>query len=139
MTYGSRPRRRKSQAPQPRARVTAAIRATARCRRALGAGLLHLSATGISLLAASTAVERAGPGGRIEVGVHSEVATQFDPAVAVVRIRQKALDQRSGEPGVARASTARARSWLSRSRPSHAPFSWRIVSIGCCRRSWPKP
>jgi hypothetical protein len=139
MTYGSRQRRRKSRAPQPRARVTAAIRATARCRRALGARLLHLSATGLSLLAASTAVERAGPGGRIEVGVHSEAAAQFDPAGAVVRIRQKALDQRSGEPGVAGASTARARSWLSRSRFHHALFSWSIVSIVCCRRSWPKP
>src|SRR5271169_3221652 len=84
MTYGSRQRRRKSQTPQSRARVTAAIRATAQCRRALGARLLHLSATGISLLAASTAVERPGPSGRIEVGVHREVATQFDPAGAVV-------------------------------------------------------
>ena len=139
MTYGSRQRRRKSRAPQPRAGVTAAIRATARCRRALGAGLLHLSATGISLLAASTAVERAGPCGRIEIGVHSEVAAQFDPAGAVVRIRQKALDQRSGEPGVARACTARARSWLSPSRPSHAHFIWSIVSIVCWRRSWRKP
>ena len=36
-------------------------------------------------------------------------------------------------------ATARARSWLSRSRPSHAHCSWSIVSIVCCRRSWPTP
>ena len=139
MTYGSRQRRRKSPAPQPRARVTAAIRATARCRRAPGAGLLYLSATGLSLLAASTAVERAGSGGRIEVGVHSEVAAQFDPAGAVVRICQETLDQRSGQPCVARAAATRARSWLSRSRFYYALFNRSIVSIVCWRRSWRKP
>ena len=139
MTYGSRQRRRKSRAPQPRARFAAAVQASARCRRALGARLLYLSTTGISVPAASAAVERTSGRNRIEGGLHGEAAAQFDSAGAVVRICQKTLDQRSGQPCVARASATRARSWLSRSHPSHAPFSWSIVSIGCCRRSWPKP
>ncbi len=139
MTYGSRQRRRKSRAPQPRARVAAAAQASARCRRALGARLLNLSTTGISVPAARAAVESTSGRGRIEGGLHSEAAAQFDSTGAVVRICQKTLDQRSGQPCVARAASTRARSWLSRSRFQYALFSWSIVSIVCCRRSWPKP
>ena len=139
MTYESRQRRRKSPAPQPRARFAAAVQASARCSRALGARLLYLFATGISVPAASAAVERTSSCGRIEGGLHGEASAQFDSAGAVVRICQKTLDQRSGQPCVARASATRARSWLSRSRFHYALFSWSIVSIVCCRRSWPKP
>jgi hypothetical protein len=139
MTYGSRQRCPKGRAPQPRARFAAAVRAIARCRRALGARLFHLSATGVSILAACPGTERAGRGWRVKVSVHGEVAAQFDPTGAVVRIRQKALDQRSGPASVARAAATRARSWLSRSRLNHALFTGSIGSIGCCRRSWPKP
>jgi hypothetical protein len=139
MTYGSRQRRRKSRAPQPRARSAAAVQASARCRRALDARLLYLSTTGISVPAPSAAVERTSSCGRIEGGLHGEAAAQFDSAGAVVRICQKTLDQRSGQPCVARASATRARSWLSRSRFHYALFSWSIVSIVCWRRSWPKP
>jgi hypothetical protein len=73
------------------------------------------------------------------VGVHGEAAAQFDPTGAVVRICQKALDQRSGPTGVTRAIATRARAWLSRRRLSHVLFSWSIVSIGYWLRSWPKP
>ena len=141
MTYAPRQWYRKGRAPESRATVTAAVRAIARCRRALGARLLHLSVTGVPLLAACPAIERAGRRWRIEVGVHGEAAAQFDPTGAVVRICQKALDQRSGQPGAARvaAKRARARSWLSRSRSSLALFTWNIVSIVCCRKSWRKP
>ena len=139
MTYGSRQRRRKSRAPQSRARFAAAVQASARGRRALDARLLYLSTTGISVPAASAAVERTSGRSRIEGGLHGEAAAQFDSAGAVVRICQKTLDQRSGQSCVARVAATRARSSLSRSRPSHAPFSWSIVSIVCCRRSWPKP
>lgn len=50
MTYGSRQRRPKSRAPQPRARFAAQGQASARCRRAVDARLLYLSTTGISVL-----------------------------------------------------------------------------------------
>jgi hypothetical protein len=139
MTYGSRQRRRKSQAAQPRARFAAAVQASARCRRALGARLLYLSTTGIPVSAARAAVEGTSGRRRVQGGFHGEAAAQFDSAGAVVRICQKTLDQRSGQPCVARAAATRARSWLSRSRLYYALFSWSIVSIVCCRRSWPKP
>jgi hypothetical protein len=139
MTYGSRQRRPKSRAPQPRARFAAQGQASARCRRAVDARLLYLSTTGISVPAASAAVERTSGRSRIEGGFHGEAAAQFDSTGAVVRICQKTLDQRSGQPCVARASATRARSWLSRNRFHYALFSWSIVSIVCCRRSWPKP
>src|SRR6266849_7484611 len=92
MTYGSRQRRSKGRASQPRARFAAAVRAAARCRRALGARLFHLAPTGISLPPTGTAVESAGSGRRVKVGVHGEAAAQFDPTGEVVRICQKALD-----------------------------------------------
>jgi len=139
MTYGSRQRCRKSRAPQPRARFAAAVQASARCRRALGARLLYLPTTSISVPPARAAVESTSGRGRIEGGLHGEAAAQFDSAGAVVRICQKTLDQRSGQPCVARAAATRARSWLSRSRFHHPLFSWSIVSIGCCQISWPKP
>jgi hypothetical protein len=139
VTYGSRQRRRKSRAPQSRAKFAAAVQVSARCRRALGARLLYLSTTGISLPAASAAVKSASGRGRIEGGLHREAAAQFDSARAVVRSCQKTLDQRSGQPCVARTAATKARSWLSRSRLHYAPFGWSIVSIVCCRRSWPKP
>jgi hypothetical protein len=141
MTYGSRQRHPKNRATQPRPRFAAAVRATARCRRALGARLLYLSGTGISLSAASAAAERAGGRGRVEVGIHGETAAQLDSAGAVIRLCQGTFDQRSGQPYVAHAAATRprARSWLSRSRFRHALFSWSIVSIACCRRNWPKP
>ena len=139
MTYGSRERRRKSRAPQPRERFAAAVQASIRCSPALGARLLYLSTTGISVLAARAAVERTSGRGRIQGGLHGEAAAQFDSAGAVVRICQKTLDQRSGQPCVACAAATRARSWLSRSRFYYALFSWSTVSIVCCRRSWPKP
>jgi hypothetical protein len=139
MTYGSRQRRRKSRASQSRARFAAAVQASARCSRALGARLLDLSPAGISVPAASAAVKKTSGRGRVEGGLHGEAAAQFDSTGAVVRICQKTLDQRSGQPCVARASATRARSWLSRSRLHHALSSWSIVSIVYCRRSWPKP
>src|SRR5713101_7572164 len=129
MTYESRHRHPKNRATQPRARFAAAVGATARCRRAPGARLLYLSATGLSLPAASAAAERASGRGRVEVGIHGEAAAQLDSTGAVVRICQRTLDQRSGQPCVARAAATRARSWLSRSRLYYALFSWSIVSI----------
>jgi uncharacterized protein YcaQ len=77
--------------------------------------------------------------GRNEGGLYGETAAQFDSARAVVRICQKTLDQRSGQPCVARAAATRARSWLSQSRSYYALFSWSIVSIAYCRKSSPKP
>jgi hypothetical protein len=139
MTYGSRQRHPKNRATQPRPRFAAAVRATARCRRALGARLLYLSGTGISLSAASAAAERAGGRGRVEVGIHGETAAQLDSAGAVIRLCQGTFDQRSGQPYVAHAAATRprARSWLSRSRFRHALFSWSIVSIACVGETGP--
>ena len=139
MTYGARQRHSEGRAPQPCASSAAAVRSTARCRRTLGARLCHISAASVPLSATSATAETTSRHQRAQVGIHSEAAAQFDPTGAVVRICQKTLDQRCGQPRAARVAATKARSWLSRSRLHDALFSGSIVSIGCCQKSWPKP
>src|SRR5438105_13168806 len=100
-TYEARQRHSEGRAPQPCASLTAAVRPTARCRRALGARLFHISATGVPLSATSATAETTSRHQRAQVGIHSEAAAQFDPTGAVVRICQKTLDQQCGEPRTA--------------------------------------
>ena len=138
MTYESRQRRSKSRTAQPRAGFAPAVRATSRGRRALGQRLLHLSTTGISLPSAGTSAEGARSGDRIEAGIHGKAAARFDSEGTVVRICQTTLDQRGGQPRVARAVATRARSWLRPSHFHHALFNWNIVLTVCCPTSWPK-
>ena len=138
VTYESCQRRSKGRTSQPRAGFAPAVRATSGRRRAPGQRLLNLSTTGISLPSAGTSAEGARSRDRIEVGIHGKAATQYDSAGAVVRICQTTLDQRGGQPRVARASATRARSWLRPGRFHHVPFSWSIVSTVCCPTSWPR-
>ena len=138
MTYESRQRRSKSRTAQPRAGFASAVRATSRDGRALGQRLLHLSTTGISLPSAGTSAEGARSGDRIEAGIHGKATARFDSTGAVVCICQTTLDQRGGQPRVARAAATRARSWLRPSHFHHALFSWNIVLIVCCPTSWPR-
>jgi hypothetical protein len=138
MTYESCQRRSKGRTSQPRARFAPAVRATSRGRRASGQRLLNLSTTGLSLPSAGTSAEGARSRDRVEVGVHGKAATQYDSAGAVVCICQTTLDQRGGQPRVARAAATRARSWLRPDCFRHGAFSWSIVSTVCCPTSWPR-
>jgi hypothetical protein len=138
MTYESRQPGSKGRASQPRAKVASAIQGIAGCSCAFGRRLLHLSPAGLSLPAASRAFERTCGCDRIEVGIHRKASAQFDSAGAVVRICQTALDQRGGQPRVARAAATRARSWLRPSHFHHVLFSWNIVLTVCCPTSWPR-
>jgi hypothetical protein len=136
MTYESRKRSSKGRAAEPRAEIAPAIRGSAGGSRAFGRRLLYLSSASLSLPATSTKIERTCGCGRIEVGLHGEATTQFDSAGAVVRICQTTLDQRGGQPRVARVAATRARSWLRPSHFHHALFSWNIVLTVCCPTSW---
>ena len=131
MTYESGQRGSKGRASLPRAEIAPAILGIAGCGRAFGRGLRHLSPAGLSLLTASTTAEGASGRDRIEVGVYVEANAQFDSAGAVVRICQTTLDQRGGQPRLARAAATRARSWLRPSHFHHALFSWSIVLTAC--------
>src|SRR5882724_1906802 len=46
---------------------------------------------------------------------------------------KRIVHQRGGQPSVARAAAARARAWVSRNQFGHAPCSWNMDSIVCCR------
>jgi hypothetical protein len=136
MTYGPRQRGAESRAAESCTRPTAAERAIAGGRRAVGARLFHFSPTSVSIPAASTAVERAGSGKRAKAGVHSQASTEFDPARAVVRICQKDFNQRSREPGASVVPATRGRSWLSRGQSRHGHFGWNIDLTACGLTNW---
>lgn len=136
MTYGPCQRRAESLASQSRPRPAAAVRATAGGGRAVGAGLCDLPPTGLSLPATGSAAEEAGPRERSEVGVYRQALAQFDSTSAAVRQRERVVDQRSGQSGLAHAATRRARAWLRPSELRTAFCSWNIASIVCCQTSW---
>jgi hypothetical protein len=136
MTYGSRQRRPKSRTSKPRPRAIGAIRRTLQCGRATSAGMLYFSSAGVPLRAAGPAFKGTCCGERIQTGVHGKTSTQFDSSRAVVRICQKDVDQRSRDSSAASVPATRGRSWLSRSQPRRAVFSWSIVLIACRQTSW---
>lgn len=138
MTYGPRQRRSKSRAPQSRTGSAPAVRATARCRRPFGQRLLDLSPASLPLSSASKPAAATNNRAGIKVGLHGKADAQFDSARAVVRICQATLDQRGGQPRVARAAATRARSWLRPSPLHHEPFSWSIALTVCYPTNWPK-
>src|SRR3954468_4874929 len=121
------PGRPKGRASQSCSHSAPRILSTARCRRAVGARLFHLSPTGISVPPTSTAIEGAVGGQRTQASVYSETAAQFDSTGAVVRICQERIDQRSGQPCLAGTAAKRARAWL-RAAPRET-FAWNIVLI----------
>jgi hypothetical protein len=135
MTYGPRQRRPKSRTSEPRTRAIGAIRRTSRCGRATSTGMLHFSSAGVPLRAAGPAFKGTRCGERIQTGVHGKAPTQFDSSRAIVRICQKDVDQRSRDSSAASVPATRGRSWLSRSQPRRAVFSWSIVLIACRQTS----
>jgi hypothetical protein len=136
MTYGACQRGAASRAAKSCSCPTSADRSTARGRRAVSARLFHFSSTSLSIPAASGKAERAGPGKRVQAGVHSQAATQLDSARAVVRICQKHFHQRSREPGAIGAPATRGRSWLSRSQSRHLSFGWNIDLTASGLTNW---
>src|ERR1700694_2061117 len=140
MTYEPCQRSAESRASQPRPRPAAAVRSTARGSRAVSARVCDIPTTGLSLPTTSSADEAAGPGSREggEAGVYGQALAQFDSTSTVVRQRERVVDQRSGQSGLARTAARRARAWLSRSQLRDALCSWNIASIVCCQKSWPR-
>jgi len=134
MTYGPCQRRPEIRASQSCSHSATRIRSTARCRRAVGARLFHLSPAGISLPPTGATVERAAGGQRTQAGVHRKTAAQFDSAGAVVRICQEPVHQRSGQPRLTGTAATRARAWL-RAAPL-GTFVWNIGLIVCLKRNW---
>jgi hypothetical protein len=135
MTYGPRQRRPKSRTSEPRTHALGAIRRAPRCGRATSAGMLHFCSAGVPLRAAGPAFKGACCGERIQTGVHGKAPTQFDSSRAVVRICQEDVDQRSRDSSAASVPATKGRSWLSRSQPRRAVFSWSIVLIVCHQTS----
>lgn len=114
MTYESSQRCAEGRASKPCSRSSAEVRPTAGGSRAIGGRLCDLPATGLSVPTTGSAAEEAGPNERREVGVHREAVTKFDSTSAVVRKGEGVVDQRSGQSGLARIATWRAKAWVRR-------------------------
>src|SRR4030095_7799299 len=129
MTNAARQRYPEGRAPQSRADLTSASRATLRCRRTPRSRLLHLATPSLPLPRTSTAPKSAGSTRRIEAGIYSQTSTQPDSAGSGVRHPKTIVHQRGGQPGVALAVAARARAWVRRRRLGREPVAWSIDLI----------
>jgi hypothetical protein len=138
MTDATRQQRPEGRATQSRPGFASASgSAFRRCPR-IGAGLRHFAAPSLPLPRTCSATERADRSQRSQVGVYRQTSSQPDSAGPRLCGNQTIVHQRGGQPGIARAATARARAWVSRNQIVHAPVVWNIDSIVCCRKNWRK-
>jgi len=138
MTDATRERSPAGRTPQSCKGTASRGRSVFRCCRAPGTGLLHFDASGVPLSGTSSAPEGAGRSTRNQTGIYGQAPTQFDAAGPNVRGRQRIVDQRCGQPSVARIVTTRARAWVSRRQLAYGAVGWNIDLIVCCRTNWRK-
>jgi Tfp pilus tip-associated adhesin PilY1 len=138
VTYGSRQRGRKSRAPQPCPRAAAAVRSSARCGSADGAGPHCLSASSLSLSAAGPPFEATSPDRRHQGRFHCEALARVGTTSALVREHHWSIAKRNCQPGVAGGPEAEKRAWLSALPRTATLFSWNIDSIVCSSGNWSK-
>ena len=139
VTYGSRQRAHKSRTPQPCSRTAAAVRSSARCGNADGAGPPCLSASSLSLFAAGPPFEATSSHRRHQGRFHREALPRVGTTSALVREHHGSIAKRDRQPGVAGGSKAEKRAWLSELHRSATLFSWNIDSIVCSSGNWSKP
>jgi hypothetical protein len=138
MTDAARQRCPEGRAPQSRTGPASASRSTFRCGRAIGTRLLHFAASSLPLPRTSSATEGACSARRSKTGIYGQASARPDSAGPGVRYNETIVHQRGGQPGIARATAARARAWVSRSQVGHGFVGWSIDLIVCCRTSWRK-
>jgi ribosomal protein S10 len=139
VTYGSRQCGRKSRTSQPCPRTLAAVRSSASCCRADGAGPRSLSTSSLSLSAAGSPIETASSHRRYQSRFHREALARVSATRALVRKHYGSLVKRDRQPSVVGGSEAEKRAWLSALHRSATLFSWNIDSIVCSSRNWSKP
>src|SRR6266478_2411274 len=139
VTYGSRQRERKSRTPQPCARTAAAVRSSARCGSADGAGPRCFTSSGLSLSAAGPSFEATSPHRRQQGRFHREALPRVGTTSALVREHHGSIAKRNRQPGVAGGPEAEKRAWLSALHRSATLFSRNIDAIVCLSGNWSKP
>src|SRR6266446_4964527 len=138
VTYGSRQRERKSRTPQPCPRTAAAVRSSARCGSADGAGSRCLSASSLSLFAAGPSFEAASSHRRPQGRFHRKALSRVGTTSALVRKHHWSIAKRNRQPGVAGGPKAEKRAWLSALHRTATLFNWNIDSIVCSSENWSK-
>jgi len=139
VTYGSCQRSRKSRTPQPCPRTAAAVRSSARCGSTDGSGPRCLSASSLSLSAASPAFEAASSYRRYQGRLHRQAFPRIGTTGSLVREHHGSIAKRDRQPGVAGGTDAEKKAWLSELHQTAMLFSWNIDSIVCSSRNWSKP
>ena len=139
MTDAARERCPEGRAPQSRTDTASASQSTFRCGRAIGRRLLHFAASSLPLPGTRAAIEGACSAWRSQIGIYRQASTQPDSAGPSVRHNETIVHQRGGQPGVARAVSARARAWVSRNQFGNGTCSWNIGSTVYCQISRRKP
>ncbi len=139
VTYGTRQRSRKSRTPQPCARTVAAVRSSARCSSADGAGPRDLSASSLSLSAAGPPFEATSPHRRHQGRFHREALPRVGTTSALVRKHHWSIAKRNRQPGIGDSPEAEKRAWLSALHRTATLLSWNIDSIVCSSGNWSKP
>ena len=139
MTDAARQRRPEGRAPQSRTDSASASRSTFRCCRAIGTRVFHFAASSLPVPRTRATIEGPCSAWRSQIGIYSQASTQPDSAGPSVRHNETIVDQRGGQPGVARAAAARTRAWVSRRQVGPGPVGWSIDLSVCCGTSWRKP
>lgn len=139
VTCGSRQRSRKSRASQPCPRTAAAVRSSARCSSADGAGPRGLSASSLSLSAAGPPFEASSSHWRHQDRFHGEALPRVGSTSALVREHHGSIAKRNCQPSVVGGTEAEKRAWLSALHRTATLCSWNIDSIVCSSRNWSKP
>jgi len=139
VTYGSRQRGCKSRAPQLCPRTAAAVRSSAKCGSADGAGPRCLSASSLSLSAAGPPFEATSSHRRHQGRFHREALPRVGATSTLVREHHWSIAKRNRQPGVVGGPEAEKRAWLSAPRRTAPLFSWNIDSIVCSSGNWNKP
>src|SRR5579864_7865418 len=140
VTYGgSRQRGCKSRTSQPCPRTAAAVRSSARCGSADGAGPQCLSASSLSLSAAGPPFEATSSHWRHQGRFHRKTLPRVGTTSALVREHHWFIVKRNRQSGVAGGPEAEKRAWLSALHRTTTLFSWNIDSIVCSSGNWSKP
>jgi hypothetical protein len=139
MSYASSQPYPKGQTAQLGPHPSAAVSALARGCPAIGPGLLHLRAPGLSLPRAGTATEAPRPGRRCQSILHRQAFAPSRGAIPHLCRFDRIDLERDRQPCFLGGPAPWGRSWLIGRAVRREPSIWNTTSTDYCRTSWLRP